>query len=157
MTEIDDKSLSLWHNLYERWLVSAKEIKNDNTLSDDANISELLDIEKEIWSLALELKESGIELPESMARFKTYTVFYNEICSELKNEISSAESDAIDESDKKVTRPIDPEVATNRKNLNIRYLELKDRIDYTKKKCLEILTAEFPQWTVSTIETYLKK
>ena len=52
MTEIDNKSLSFWHNLYEHWLVSAKEIKNDKTLADDANISELLDIENEILSLA---------------------------------------------------------------------------------------------------------
>ena len=85
-----------------------------------------------------------------MAKFKSYTVFYNEICSNLP-EIETVESD------KKVTRPIDPEVATNRKNLNIRYLELKDRRGFTKKKCLEMLSDEFPQWTVSTIETYLKK
>ena len=149
MTEIDSNS-NRWLKLYQSWIVAAKNIKNDDTLADNANISELLDIEKEIWSLALEFKEAGIELPESMAKFKSYTVFYNEICSNLP-EIETAESD------KKVTRPIDPEVATNRKNLNIRYLELKDRIGYTKKKCLEILTAEFPQWTVSTIETYLKK
>ena len=149
MIEIDI-NLNKWQKIYQSWIASAKNIKNDNTLIDDANISELLDIEKDIWSLALEFKESGIELPESMAKFKSYTVFYNEICSNLP-EIETAESD------KKVTRPIDPEVATNRKNLNIRYLELKDRIGYTKKKCLEILTAEFPQWTVSTIETYLNK
>ena len=112
---------------------------------------------KKKWSLALEFKEAGIELPESMAQFKSYVDLYNEICSELKNEISSAESDAIDESDKKVTRPIDPKIATNRKNLNIRYFELKDTRGFTKKKCLEILSDEFPQWTTSTIETYLKK
>ena len=92
-----------------------------------------------------------------MAQFKSYVDRYNEICSELTNESSSAESDSIDESDKKVTRPIDPEVATNRKNLNIRYFELKDTRGFTKKKCLEMLSDEFPQWTVSTIETYLKK
>ena len=156
MIEIDI-NLNKWQKLYQSWITSAKNIKNDNTLIDDANISELLDIEKEIWSLALEFKEAGIELPESMAQFKSYVDRYNEICSELTNESSSAESDSIDESDKKVTRPIDPEIATNRKNLNIRYLELKDRIGYTKKKCLEMLSDEFPQWTVSTIETYLKK
>ena len=155
MIEIDI-NLNKWQKLYQSWIASAKNIKNDNTLADNANISELLDIEKEIWSLALEFKEAGIELPESMAKFKSYTVFYNEICSNL-TEIETAESDSLDESDKKVTRPIDPEIATNRKNLNIRYLELKDRIGYTKKKCLEMLSDEFPQWTVSTIETYLKK
>ena len=156
MTEIDSNS-NRWLKLYQSWIVAAKNIKNDDTLVDNANISELLDIENEIWSLALEFKEAGIELPESMAQFKSYVDLYNEICSELKNEISSAESDAIDESDKKVTRPIDPKIATNRKNLNIRYYELKDTRGFTKKKCLEMLSDEFPQWTVSTIETYLKK
>ena len=156
MTEIDSNS-NRWLKLYQSWIVAAKNIKNDDTLVDNANISELLDIENEIWSLALEFKEAGIELPESMAQFKSYVDLYNEICSELKNELSSTESDSIDESDKKVTRPIDPKIATNRKNLNIRYYELKDTRGLTKKKCLEILAAEFPQWTISTIETYLKK
>ena len=156
MIEIDI-NLNKWQKIYQSWIAYAKNIKNDNTLFDNANISELLDIEKKIWSLALEFKEAGIELPESMAQFKSYVVRYNEICSELTNEGSSAESDSFDEPYKIVTRPIDPEVATNRKNLNIRYLELKDRRGLTKKKCLEMLSDEFPQWTVSTIETYLKK
>ena len=55
MIEIDI-NLNKWQKLYQSWITSAKNIKNDNTLADDANISELLDIEKEIWSLVLEFK-----------------------------------------------------------------------------------------------------
>ena len=156
MTEIDI-NLNKWQKLYQSWITSAKNIKNDNTLIDDVNISELLDIEKDIWSLALEFKESGIELPESMAQFKSYDDRYEEICSELTNEISSAESESIDETGKKITRPVNPEIATQRQNLHIRYYELREKSEFKKNKCLEILHSEFPQWTVSTIETYLKK
>ena len=156
MTEIDSNS-NRWLKLYQSWIVAAKNIKNDDTLADNANISELLDIENEIWSLALEFKEADIELPESMAQFKSYDDRYEEICSELTNEISSAESESIDETGKKITRPVNPEIATQRQNLHIRYYELREKSEFKKNKCLEILHSEFPQWTVSTIETYLKK
>ena len=96
MTEIDNNNLSLWHNLYERWLVSAKEIKNDNTLSDDANISELLDIEKEIWSLALDFKEADVEFPESMQTFKPYEKLYEEQLANQYGNISTADIENIE-------------------------------------------------------------
>ena len=44
MTEIDSNS-NRWLKLYQSWIVAAKNIKNDDTLADNANISELLDIE----------------------------------------------------------------------------------------------------------------
>ena len=157
MTEIDKKNLNIWHKLYERWIISAKKIKNDNTLADGVNISEEIDIEKEIWSCALEFKNNGIELPESMAKFKSYTKSYKEIYKELASENSSTESESIDETGKKITRPVNPEIATQRQNLHIRYYELREKSEFKKNKCLEILHSEFPQWTVSTIETYLKK
>ena len=47
MTEIDSNS-NRWLKLYQSWIVAAKNIKNDDTLADNANISELLDIEKSI-------------------------------------------------------------------------------------------------------------
>jgi len=96
MTEIDNNNLSLWHNLYERWLDSAKEIKNDNTLSDDANISELLDIEKEIWSLALDFKEADAEFPESMKTFKPYEKLYEEQLANQYGNISTADIENIE-------------------------------------------------------------
>ena len=93
MTEIDDKYLSLWDNLHMRWLVCAKEIKNDNLLSDDLNISKLIDIEKEIWSLGLEFEESGIELPESMKRFKPYIKLYEETIANNHQEPKNPDED----------------------------------------------------------------
>jgi hypothetical protein len=55
MTEIDDKNLNRWNNLYMRWLVCAKEIKNDNSLSDDINISKIIDITGKIQDVGLVL------------------------------------------------------------------------------------------------------
>ena len=81
-----------------------------------------------------------------MEDFKPFLERYHEICSELPNNV-----------DKRITRPKNPKVAKQIQKLHIRYLVLKDKKGYTKKKCLEILAAEFPQWAVSTIETYLKK
>ena len=78
MTEIDNKSLSLWEALHRKWYNTIQSINLDGTLVDDANISELLDIEKEIWSLILEFKEADVELPESMKRFKPYIKLYEE-------------------------------------------------------------------------------
>ena len=146
MTEIDNKSLSFWHNLYKRWLVSATKIIKVDTFSDDTDISELLDIENEISTCINAFTTVGIELPKAMEDFKPFLERYNEICSELPNNV-----------DKRITRPKNPKVAKQIQKLHIRYLVLKDKKGYTKKKCLEILAAEFPQWTVSTIETYLKK
>ena len=88
----------------------------------------------------------GIELPKAMEDFKPFLERYHEICSELPNNV-----------DKRITRPKNPKVAKQIQKLHIRYLVLKDKKGYIKKKCLEILAAEFPQWAVSTIETYLKK
>ena len=87
MTEIDDKSLSLWHNLYERWLVSATKIIKVDTFSDDTDISELLDIENEISTCINALTIVGIELPKAMEDFKPFLERYNEICSELPNNV----------------------------------------------------------------------
>ena len=50
-----------------------------------------------------------------------------------------------------------PQVEEKRKQLNLRYFKLKDNKEYTKSRCLDILEKEFPNWTRSTIETYLKK
>ena len=72
MTEIDDKSLSLWHNLYERWLVSATKIIKVDTFSEDTDISELLDIENEISTCINALIIVGIELPKAMEDFKPF-------------------------------------------------------------------------------------
>ena len=49
MIEIDI-NLNKWQKLYQSWIVAAKNIKNDDTLADNANISELLDIEKKMVS-----------------------------------------------------------------------------------------------------------
>ena len=78
MTEIDEKSLSLWEALHRKWYNTIQSINLDGTLVDDANISELLDIEKEIWSLILEFKEADVELPESMKTFKPFKVLWEE-------------------------------------------------------------------------------
>jgi len=58
---------------------------------------------------------------------------------------------------KKTTRPKDPEAAKEKKRLNVKYLELKDTKGLDKDTCLDILEKEFPDWTRSTIETYIKK
>jgi len=95
MIEIDI-NLNKWQKLYQSWITSAKNIKNDNTLIDDANISELLDIEKEIWSLALDFKEADVEFPESMQTFKPYEKLYEEQLAKRYGNISTADIENIE-------------------------------------------------------------
>jgi hypothetical protein len=70
-----------WSELHKRWCELAKLINWDGTFSDDANISELIDIEEKIWSCVLDFKEGGIESPKSMKTFKPYVKLLKEMIS----------------------------------------------------------------------------
>jgi len=77
-----------WSELHKRWCELAELINRDGTFSDDANILELIDIEKKIWSCVLDFKEAGIESPETMKTFKPYLNLYEEILTK-QNKINS--------------------------------------------------------------------
>ena len=58
---------------------------------------------------------------------------------------------------KNKTRPKDPKLGARKLRLSKRYYELHFIEGLKKDKCLKILHEEFPPWSRSTIETYLKK
>ena len=58
---------------------------------------------------------------------------------------------------KKKTRPKDPKRDKNIQKLRKRYHELRDKKGLKRDKCLDMLETEFPFWSRSTIETYLKR
>ena len=58
---------------------------------------------------------------------------------------------------KKKTRPKDLKRDKNNQKLQKRYYELSMKKGLKKNKCLDILEKEFPYWSRSTIETYLKR
>lgn len=89
-----------WSELHKRWCELAKLINRDGTFSDDANISELIDIEKKIWSCVLDFKEGGIEFPKSMKTFKPYDKLYEEQLTKQKKINSTTDIENIELEDR---------------------------------------------------------
>ena len=85
-----------WSELHKRWCELAELINRDGTFSDDANISELIDIEKKIWSCVLDFKEACVEFPESMKTFKPYEKLYEEQLANQYGNISTADIENIE-------------------------------------------------------------
>ena len=54
-------------------------------------------------------------------------------------------------------RPKSPDTEKRMKLLHSRFYELSEKDGLKISKCLEKLVEEFPEWTKSTIQTYLKK
>ena len=80
-----------WTKLHIRWSELVQLINLDGTFFDDANISELIDIEKKIWSCVLDFKEADVEFPESMKTFKPYEKLYEEQLANQYRNISTAD------------------------------------------------------------------
>ena len=54
-------------------------------------------------------------------------------------------------------RPKNLKIQKRKKLLQTRFYDLSKKKGLKTPKCLEILVKEFPEWTKSTIQTYLKK
>ena len=68
------KLINKWNELHLKWCDAVQLIKLDDTLGDNSNISDMLELENAIWNLACEFKDNQIDLPDSMQNFKTFLV-----------------------------------------------------------------------------------
>ena len=100
MTDATNLNEERWTKLHNRWSELFQLINLDGTFSDDANISELIDIEKKIWSCVLDFKEAGVEFPESMKTFKPYDKLYEEQLANRHKNISTTDNENIELKDK---------------------------------------------------------
>ena len=96
MTDTANLNEERWTKLHSRWSELFQLINLDGTFSDDANISELIDIEKKIWSCVLDFKEADVEFPESMQTFKPYEKVYEEQLAKRYGNISTADIENIE-------------------------------------------------------------
>ena len=148
--------INTWNELHLKWCDAVQLIKLDDTLGDNSNISDMLELENAIWNLACDFKDNQIDLPDSMQNFKTFLVRYNEVRSQPL-EASSIE-EIKKESLNKGGRPKDIKKAKLKAKLCQEYYKLREEKGFNRNKALELLSKDkrFSIWTKSTIETYLK-
>ena len=134
MTEIDNKSLIIWHELLDNWLDAIDKIKIDDTFYDDNNIFNLLEIERSISDYLEDREKSGLKLDDLMKNFKPYKEIYKKVAQEF-SEIKPSDVQA-------ELRNAHNIIKQNRKEIQALRLhrnkptrdEMKDYIDDTRKK-----------------------
>ena len=124
------------------------------------NSAELKRAEQSLNSIKAKLKK----LPRNITFQKNKTYYENVIGKYLNwyeingiDPIDITESNSDAAKPRKNTRPKDPNRQEKIQKLHIRYFELNNKQGLKKDKCLDILEKEFPDWTKSTISTYLKR
>ena len=120
---------------YNDWLELAQVIKFDRSSADKLLISKIREIEDEIKSVL-----------EDNRSFYDFMTNWEPLSKENIDQYNP----------KQETRKKDPEVEFSKMKLRKRDFKLKEE-GFTSKKRKEILAKEFPKWTISTIETYLKR
>ena len=126
--------------IYKEWFLLAKEVKFDDSEKDDVKLGRLRDIEFDIDSY---FENRGEDISDEFEWIKTWSP------------LSKEEKLKIQE--KQGGRPKSLHTEEQKTRLRKRYYHLIDKIGHSKTKCLEILKEEFPFWSISTIDTYLKR
>ena len=110
------------------------------------------------------IKEKLKKLPGNID-FQSKKTYYENVIGEYLRWYEINRIDPIDttgsntdaDKPKKKTKPKDPKLGARKQRLRKRFYELREIEELTKDKSLKILHEEFPRWSRSTIETYLKK
>ena len=126
--------------IYKEWFLLAKEVKFDDSEKDDVKLCRLRDIEFDIDGY---FEERGQDVSAEFEWIKIWSPLSKEEKLKIK--------------EKQGGRPKSLHTAEQKTRLRKRYYHLIDKIGHSKTKCLEILKDEFSLWSISTIDTYLKR
>lgn len=135
---LEDEKIS---EIYKEWQLLKKEIKFDDSQKDSIKLCRLRKIEYDIDNY---FEDRGSDISDKFE----WTQSWSPLTKEEKRKLQENQGG----------RPKDTHLEETKARLRKRYYHLKNNIGYSKKKCLEVLhNDEFPQWSISTIETHLKR
>ena len=132
----NDEKISEYFN---EWVLLKKEIKFDDSETDDIKINRLRSLEFEIDSY---IEDHATDSPYQFEWMRAWSPLTKEEKRNLQKNQGG--------------RPKNLLLEETKERLRKRYYQLKNKAGHSKKDCLNRLHKEFPQWTISTIETYLK-
>ena len=133
---LEDERIS---EIYKEWQLLKKEIKFDDSKKDNIKLNRLREIEYDIDNY---FEERGNDISDKFEWLRSWSPLTKEEKRALQKNQGG--------------RPKNTHTEERKARLRKRYYHLKNNIGYSKNKCLKMLHAEFSQWSVSTIETYIK-
>ena len=134
---LEDERIS---KIYEEWQLLKKEIKFDDSEKDNIKLNRLREIEYDIDNY---FEQHGSDLSDKFEWMQSWSPLTKEEKRKLQENQGG--------------RPKSLHTEEQKARLRKRYYNLIDKIASSKIKCLEILKEEFPFWSISTIDTYLKR
>jgi len=134
---LEDERIS---KIYEEWQLLKKEIKFDDSEKDNIKLNRLREIEYDIDNY---FEQHGSDLSDKFEWMQSWSPLTKEEKRKLQENQGG--------------RPKSLHTEEQKARLRKRYYHLIDKIGSSKIKCLEILKEEFPFWSISTIDTYLKR
>ena len=135
----EDEKIS---QLHSEWELLSREIKFNDTEKDNVKIRRIRDIEFEIDEYYSSRSIRECDYPTGFDWLKSWTPLSKQKKLELQK--------------KQGGRPKDLYIAEQKAKLRTLDLKLRQK-GWSSKQCLKELQKNFPQWTTSTIETYIKK
>ena len=135
---LEDERISV---IYKEWQLLKKEIKFDDSEKDNIKLNRIHEIEYDIDNY---FEQYGNDISDKFDWMQSWSPLTKEEKRKLQENQGG--------------RPKDAHTDETKARLRKRYYHLKNNIGYSKDKCLKILhNDEFSQWSISTIETHLKR